>query len=1060
VNIHRACLVFMLFAGGGYAQIATTTSLVGTVTDSSGQVVPGTKVTATQTGTSDSYTAITNDLGYYSMDFVHIGSYTITVEHAGFQKTTKTGIVVEINQVVRTDFTLQVGTVTQSVVVEARAAVINTDDATVSQVIPTRQVAELPLNGRDPMQLATITPGVINGLKATNGVPPGEDFIGAGTREIQNSMALDGISIMNNLITTTPNRPMVESVSEVEVQTGTYSAQYGAYLGAHIDMITKSGSNQFHGALLEFVQNQIFNARGFFLPATQPKNPLRQNQFGFELDGPIVIPKLYNGRNKTFFMGSYEGLRLVSSAPQVFTILTPQMFQGNFSGVSTAIKNPVTGVAYQGNMIPASQLSPVSQKLQQYYPAPNLPGLTPNYAASVASNNNTDQTVDRIDQNLGDKTRLFFRYQRQQENLLTGASNVTQYTYTNVYISNYAIGYTQTITPNIVNDMRFGRNFFNSPSLNYFAVNNLTSAGAALGIPGFTGDIQFNNPGIPVMSISGFQGLGNASTNWYQDDTTWQGADQFSWTHGAHNIMAGVEFRKLETGRQATNDPQGIFTFTGQFSGYAPADFMTGYMANDTSAGPEIRGLVAEWRDGFFVLDKWQVSRKLTLNYGLRYELPTVPYTVNGNATELNAQQTAVVPANPPVKGFEFIYPNHNDWAPRIGYAYRLTEKTVVRGGLGIYYNPNQTNSFTFLNANPPFNILQTYTSLPTTPTCSFTNPFCGGAPPTFALGPIKYPLLTNMTTDNWNLPTARSNQWSTDVERQLWNGGGLDVGYLGSHMYHLDRSYYNNQPLLPGPGAIQPRRPNQLFGQIRTVQNDEIGNYNGLSITLRQRMTHGITLLSSYTWSHTLDVSSDSNGGGTPMNPYNWRLDYGNSNWDIRHRFQTSFVYDIPFFQNSNPVLNTVFAHWQANGIWTIQTGIPFNVSVSSDTANTNSNGTYRPNLIGTPSENCGDGHLSNCISTSTFALIPTGVYQYGSAGRNLLHGPPLFAMNLSFFKNFPIKERLRLQFRAELFNAFNEVNFANPNAVFGTSAFGTVGALNANVPNRVIQFGGKLLF
>jgi hypothetical protein len=607
--------------------------------------------------------------------------------------------------------------------------------------------------------------------------------------------------------------------------------------------------------------------------------------------------------------------------------------------------------------------------------------------------------------------------------------------------------------------MRFGRNFFNSPSLNYFAVNNLTNAGAALGIPGFTGDVEFNNPGIPVMSIAGFQGFGNASTNWYQDDTTWQGADQFSWTHGAHNIMAGAEFRKLETGRAATNDPQGIFNFNGQFS-YAPAEFVTGYMANDTSAGPEIRGLVAEWRDGFFVLDKWQISRKLTINYGLRYELPTVPYTVNGNATELNAQQTAVVPANPPVKGFHFIYPNHNDWAPRFGFAYRLTEKTVVRGGFGIYYNPNQTNSFTFLNANPPFNILQTYTSLPTAPTCSFTNPFCGGAPPTFALGRITYPLLTNITTDNWNLPTARSNQWSADLERQLWNGGGLDVGYLGSHMYHLDRSYYNNQPLLPGPGSIQPRRPNQLFGQLRTVQNDEISNYNGLSITLRQRMTHGVTLLGSYTWSHTLDVSSDSNNSGAPMNPYNWRLDYGNSNWDIRHRFETSFVYDIPFFQISNPVLNTVFAHWQANGIWTIQTGIPFNVSVASDTANTNSNGAYRPNLIGTPSDNCGDGHLSNCISTSAFALIPTGVYQYGSAGRNLLHGPPLFAMNLSFFKNFPIEERLRLQFRAELFNAFNEVNFANPNAVFGTAAFGTIGALNANVPNRVIQFGAKLLF
>ena len=1058
--IQNAFVVGLLFASGLYGQIATTTSLVGTVTDASGQVIPKATVTATETGTDTVYNATTNDLGYYSIEFVHIGSYRITVSHPGFETVTKAGVAVEINQVVRTDFTLPVGTVNQSVTVEARAAVINTDDATVSQVVGTRQVADLPLNGRDPLQLATTTPGVINGLKAPNGVPPGEDFIGAGTREIQNSISLDGISTLNNLITTTPNRPMVESVSEVQVQTGTYSAQYGAYLGVHIDMITKSGTNQLHGALLEFVQNQIFNARSYFLPASQPKNPFHQNQFGFELDGPIVIPKLYNGRNKTFFMGSYEGLRLVSSTTQVYTIMTPAMFQGNFSAVPTAIKNPLTGVAYQGNMIPASQLSPVAQKLEQYYPTTNLPGTFQNYAGPVANNNNTDQTIDRLDQNIGDKTRLFFRYQRQQENLLSGASNETQNTYVSVYMSNYAIGFTQTLTPNIVNDMRFGRNYFNSPALNYFAVNNLTNAGTALGIPGFTGDTTFNNPGIPVMSISGFQGLGNAATNWYQDDTTWQGADQFSWTHGAHNIMAGIEFRKLETGRAATNNPQGVFTFTGQFSGYAPAEFMTGYFANETSPGPEVRGLVAEWRDGFFALDKWQVSRKLTINYGLRYELPTVPYTVNGNATELNPQQTAVVPANPPVKGFRFIYPNHNDWAPRFGFAYRLTDKTVVRGGFGIYYNPNQTNSFTFLNGNPPFNLQRTYTSLPTTPTCSFTNPFCGGSAPTFILGPITYPLLTNMITDNWNLPTARANQWSVDVERQLWNGGGLDVGYLGSHVDHLDRSYYNNQPYFPGPGTIQPRRPNQLFGQIRTIQNDEISNYEGLSITLRQRMTHGVTLLGNYTWSHTLDVSTDSNGGGAPMNPYNWKLDYGNSNWDIRHRFVTSFIYDIPFFSHSNAVVRTVFGNWQLNGIWTIQTGVPFNVSVGNDTANTNSNGTYRPNLIGTPTENCGDGHLANCISKSAFTLIPTGVYMYGTAGRNLLHGPPLFAMNASFFKNFPIKERLRFQFRAELFNAFNEVNFANPNAVFGTAAFGTIGSLNVNVPNRIIQFGAKLLF
>ena len=359
------------------AQIATTTSLVGTITDSTGQVVAGAKVTAVETGTGDTHVATTNDQGYYSIEFARVGTYTITAEREGFQKVVKTGVVVEINQSVRTDIALSVGTVNQSIVVAADISSIKTDDASVSEIITTRNVADLPLNGRDPMQLATVTPGVIPGLKLSNAVPPGEDFIGAGTREIQNSMSLDGISIMNNLITTTPNRPMVESVSEVEVQTGTYSAQYGAYLGVHINMISKSGTNALHGAVVEFVRNQVFDARPYFLAPTADKSPLRQNQFGFELDGPVVIPHFYNGKDKTFFMGSYEGLRQIRSQAQVYTVLTPQMFQGDFSQIPTPIKDPANGNApFPGNIIPLGRLSPAALKLQQYYPTPNLPGLT------------------------------------------------------------------------------------------------------------------------------------------------------------------------------------------------------------------------------------------------------------------------------------------------------------------------------------------------------------------------------------------------------------------------------------------------------------------------------------------------------------------------------------------------------------------------------------------------------------------------------------------------------------------------------------------------------------
>jgi hypothetical protein len=1052
-------------AVAAHAQLATTTSLVGTVTDPGGKAVAGASVTATETKTLDKYTATTNEQGYYTVEFVRVGVYSITVEHPGFQKVTESGITVDINQTVRADISLPIGAVSQSVTVQAVVAAIKTDDATVSEVLGTRNVAELPLNGRDVMSLATTTPGVTLGTKSSQtGTPPGEDFNGAGTREIQNSMSLDGISIMNNLITTTPVRPMVESIQEMEVQTGTYSAQYGAYLGVHINMVTKSGTNEYHGALVEFFRNQVLDARSFFtLPTpanpTAAKPPLRQNQFGVEFDGPVIIPKLYNGKDKTFFMASYEGYRLVQQATSLSTEMPAVFFTGNFSSVPTssitggAIKDPLNGnTPFPGNIIPTSRLSPVVQKLQQYYPATNLSGFASNYSVPVPTTINTDQTVDRIDQNIGDKIRLYVRAHYQNENVFAGSALPVNSSTTPVTATNYTVGYTHTLTANLVNDLRVGRNFFNTATLNPFATGALTGTGTSLGIPGFTGDTVFNNPGLPDFNITGFNGISNASTNWYQNDSTVQLSEQISWNHGAHNIMAGMEIRRLATGRAAVNSPRGAFTFNGTLTGYAPADFILGDPQSFTTPGPEVRGRVAEWRDGFFVMDKWQITRKFTLNYGIRYELPTVAYTINGNATELNANQTALVGGTP---GYHFTGPNHSDWAPRLGLAYRITEKTVFRAGGGIYYNPNQTNSYTFLNTNPPYTTILTCSySVGLTPP-SLANPFTPGVCPSAATA-------GTIATDPFHQPTARMNQWSAGLERQLWSGGGLEVEYLGSHSYHLDRSFYNNTPLFPGPGSVNSRRPNPLFGVIRTINTDEIANYESMNVIFRQRLTHGLQMLASYTWSHALDVSTDSNGGGTPLIPYDWKDDYGNSNWDIRHRFVASFVYDIPFFAVSNPIVKGAFTHWQSNAIITLQTGIPFNVTTGTDTANTASSGTYRPDLLHTPTDGCGRGDLVGCIDATAFTvadlypITPTN-YAYGNAGRNLLHGPGAETVNFAVFKNFPIKERLKFQIRLETFALFNHTNFSNPSATINTSSFGNITSATGN---RNIQLGAKLQF
>lgn len=1036
-----------------FGQLANVTRLVGNVEDSSGAPIPGATVRAVNAASQDTYTAATGGDGLYTFEFLRIGTYTVTASKDGFQTVTKQNVIVDTNQTVRADLTLPVGELSQHIEVTSITPPISTDDASVKEVIAQKSISDLPLSGRDPLQLAITTPGVIQGPKSsTTGIPPGEDFIGAGSREIQNSISLDGISIVNNLITVASFHPSVDAIQELEVQTGTYPAQYGAYLGAHLNLVTKSGTNDFHGAVYEFFRNDALDARPYF----SKKVPLRQNQFGVEVGGPVWIPKLYDGRNKTFFMFDYEGLRQIRSSSSLATTFTDKMRAGDFSEVPQLFY-PNTKIPIPGNQI-QSLIAPQAAAYLQWFPKANAAGIVSNLIATYPNNDHWNQEIGRVDQNLGDKARLFFRYANLDEAIYGGQPNPFQATTIPDVVRNWVAGYTQTITPNIVNDFRVGKNSLNTDALNYWYVNGLNDAGTQLGIPGFTADTINNSPGVPAISISNYVGTGSGGTNWFQSDTTWQGADQFTWTHGAHTLIAGADIRKLITSRIAVNSTLGQFNFDGHATGNAAADFFLGYSSLVQTPAPQVRNTVAEWRDGFFVTDNWHATKRLTLNLGLRYELPTVPYTVNGYATILNSSLTALVPANPPQPGFELIGPNHKDFAPRVGVAYRLTERTVFRAGYGIYYNPNQTNTFTFLSANPPFAFAASY---PSSANPTFANPEPAGAGST----PSKTP---NVISPNFDLPTPTMNQWSAGVQQSLWSGAALDISYLGSQTVHLDRSYYINTPR-PGPGVVQKRRPYQNFGDIRIINNDEDSNYQGLSLSLRQRLSHGVTALVSYTWSHALDASTDSNGGGFPMNPFNWKQDYGNSNWDIRHRFVGSFTYDIPFLRSSSHAfLRTVVGGWQVNGILIAQTGIPFNVIASNDYTNTG-RANQRPNLIALPSVNCGSGHLTNCIGMNAFEL-PSN-FAWGSAGRNILRGPGYWNLDLSAFKDFAIKERLKLQFRAEFFNFTNTPAFANPAATLpglskGVYSYagvnpGTFGTISSTIhDNREIQLALKLVF
>src|SRR6266567_46854 len=395
-----------LLASNAWAQLASQTALVGTVSDTDGLPVPGAQVVAVNSGTGDTYESTTNTEGYYAIQFVRVGTYDITVTLTGFQTSKVSGVEVATNQVVRTNVVMKVGQLSESVNVVAAAPILDTDSAKISELIDKRAVTDLPVSGRNVWNLASTTPGVLGGLTSDIGL----SFRGAGQREIQNSLSLDGINTSANLLAATSMRPIADAVEEIQIQTGSTSAEYGSYLGVHINVVTKSGTNTPHGSLFEFFQDDALDERGYFDNRAAPKNPRRRNQFGFELDGPVMFPKFFDGRNKTFFTAAYEGVRANTQLSPIATVPSALMRQGNFSEISGTIRNPFTGQPYPGNVIPGAQLSPIALKILDYYPAPNRTGIASNVQGPIPSTDTANQVITRADQNLGNKVRLSVRY--------------------------------------------------------------------------------------------------------------------------------------------------------------------------------------------------------------------------------------------------------------------------------------------------------------------------------------------------------------------------------------------------------------------------------------------------------------------------------------------------------------------------------------------------------------------------------------------------------------------------------------------------------------------------
>jgi len=1185
------CLLAIVATFYAGAQVANNTSLVGTVTDSTGAAIAGAKVSAINEDTKVAYDAVTNAEGYYSVTGqINPGTYDVVVEQKGFQKEKQTGVIVVINEASRTDFSLKPGSQATEITISANTPAIQTDDPLLGETVSEEMVHDLPTNssaGRNALDLANIASNVtVSTSSALTGVPPGVTGSGAGTRGVNNDITLDGISIMNNLGSTVYMTPNTDALESVQTTNGNYTAQYGNYLGIHINEATKAGTNSIHGTVYDYLQNDDLNSRGFNRATTIPaKAEQRYNLFGGVADGPVVIPHLYNGRDKTFFTGSYEGIRqhsITNSYSQAFTtaerggdfsqLLNPGLAAGQSGAAKPVLLySPIDGHPYYNNALTSQVINDqptanaaIVNNILAYAAMPNVNNtyLSANNYSSIPASTTENQSLDRIDEVINQNHRLFGRYDWQK---VVGVSAAREYVNNNYNPNddrNLAFGYTWIVRPNLVNDLRGGFNWLKTSSLDYFYEFGPNNADSLLGLPSPYGIGQASgDPGLPDIGGGSSFSESESGDNWIQDDRTYQLYDQVAWTKNRHSILVGVDIRRLMIGRAAVNSARGILSFSAVYtspingvspaapsgcsayggcnSGSTDASLYLGIMSGDTTPLYQVKEQVEQWRDGFFAQDTWTVSNKLTLDYGVRYELPQVPTSANGYARFLDPTYTYLVPPSTatsattytPTKGLALTGPNHKDIGPHLGFAYRATDKITVRGGGGIYYNANQMNAYTLMSSNYPFAASVVYTS-PTPTTASGTvydtlalpTPGNGTAPP---VAGIAGTYVTAYSVAN-PLPSETMYQWNLDTGIELWKNAGLEFQYLGSHSIHLNTNFYPNQPQPAGANyyynpttntynatggngyspvsnsssattGINVRRPNQNFGQVRVADNVASAAYDGLTTVFRQRMSHGVTANISYTWAHALDESSDANSSGACMyegptgGNDDCKLDWGNASSDVRNKIVGSVTYALPKFQHQNILLQEAAGGWQINGIVTLQSGAPINISFGgTDWAATgvpqSGGAPQRPNWVHPGKVTCNKQSLlaeaygantTSCVDITAYAAPAR--FTYGNMHRNDMYGPGAISNNISVFKNFKIYKQANFQIRAEAYNALNHANAGTPGnitltpspvsstpgstgytqgtlaASSSSSAFGYPTAAGAG---RIVQLAGKINF
>lgn len=1053
-------------------------AIQGLVTDTSKAVVPGVSVTLTNVATGVNTTTATNESGLYSAPFLTPGRYNVSAAKSGFQSARLDGIQLEIGQTARADFTLQVGSVSSAVEVAAAADTVDTETSTVGQVIGSRQVQDLPLNGRNYLQLAQLTTSTApaNGTRSE-----GKGMFSAmGQHGYQTNVILDGVDNNSRFsggqlgYEAQSVTPSIDAVSEFRVVTNNNSAEYGYRMGAAVIVETKSGTNALHGSAYEFLRNDKLDGANFFAVG-QPKPAFRQNQFGGTVGGPVI-------KNRTFFFASYEGTRIHTGTSAITTLPTDAERAGNFGAAPNVIYDPSTTVLdssgqyarspFPGNVIPSSRFDPLAAKVIALYPHPDLGGIANNNFYSANDVSSTNEVDARLDHSFTDRQRVFFRYSRRGFSDLTpgnlpmpadGGTGTT----TDLVAHNGVASLNSTLSASMNNEVRIGVSHTDSVLDIPWTQNYNT----VLGIQGLPDLGNANDHGMTRFSPTGFSEIG-ARSFWpnFNNLDVQQFNDTLLWSHGRHIVKMGFGFLRETIFRNAARFARGQMAFDGSFTqspanrgktGSGMADFLLG-MASGGTIGNQNGENVVSHSYSTFIQDDWKITSTLTLNLGLRWDLFEPPSYPGSQVSRLD-----VFPGSPTYH--QYIYPkdghdcgctfDFHNFAPRVGFAWQLTHKTVLRSGFGMYYGTSddisQDGSGPFANQAPAFTEISFPTDRLLQPALIVSQGFPAGLLPTTVVR-------ANTTAHGAYayMPTQYAMEWFTDLQRELPLNTVLTLSYAGSGTRHLVQNLDVNQPLYPGPGAVQARRPFNFYSGITLATPLGNASYNAFTAKVEKRYSQGLNLLASYTWSHTIDdvTEIDTNAQGQGLqNNYNLRLNRGNSEFNLPQVFVLSAVDDLPFGRgrrllNRTGPLDWVLGGWQLGAILTLRSGLPFTPLVSTDVANLGT--TNHPNVAGNAAVP-GGATIDHWFNVADYAVPAT--YTLGDSGRDTLTGPGFHNIDVSVGKNFRIKESKHVEFRCDMFNFTNTPPFGLPNANINLPQGGTI--RSAGAP-REIQLALKVIF